>query len=258
MSKISEFVDYLNKAVGGAYVWGSQGHIIDFTTGHVTLDGKTVATSYVDWVKGRETSVTNANRALAYLADLKKKETKSVFCADCSGLGVYWLYNKKRYISADMSAASLFSACSVITRSQLKVGDFVFRHNGLRIHHIGYVVSVTGSKITVVEAMGRDSGIVSRDINASGASYWNRYGRFPELQESAVVVAPEAFFAKCGGSAVNIRSGRGTSYASYGKIALGTKMLALPDVDGWCEVAVYPEGRMVHGYMSEAYVKKET
>lgn len=48
----------------------------------------------------------------------------------------------------------------------------MFRHNGTKIHHVGVYL---GNQL-VAEAMGRDNGVVVRDINASGANYWNRYG----------------------------------------------------------------------------------
>lgn len=165
MNRITEFIDYLKSHVGDAYVWGAQGECIS------------TMKDYASWVKRMETSTKNYNRAMAFI---KKADKKPLYAFDCSGLGVYFLL-EKGLIKSDTTSRGLYSACKKITREELQVGDFVFRHNGVYIHHVGYYIG--GGK--VIEAMGRDAGVVCRDINASGTSYWNRYGRFEKLNKSA-------------------------------------------------------------------------
>ena len=81
-------------------------------------------------------------------------------------------------LKSDASSRGLYAMCETIKdRSALLPGDFVFRHNGLQIHHVGVYI---GDGL-VIECKGRDDGVVERDINASGKSYWNRYGRFAAL-----------------------------------------------------------------------------
>ncbi|MBQ9832611.1 MAG: peptidoglycan-binding protein [Clostridia bacterium] len=48
------------------------------------------------------------------------------------------------------------------------------------MHHVG--VYIGDGK--VIESIGRDYGVVERDIDASGKDYWNRYGRFTALQKA--------------------------------------------------------------------------
>ena len=55
----------------------------------------------------------------------------------------------------------------------LRPGDLVFRKNSEKYYHVG--VYVGGGQ--VVEAKGRDDGVVLRKLDASGKGYWNRYGR---------------------------------------------------------------------------------
>lgn len=165
MNRITEFTTYLKSHVGDAYVWGAQGECVS------------TMKDFASWVKRRETSTKNYNRAMAFI---KKADKKPLYAFDCSGLGVYFLL-EKGLIKSDTTAAGLYRACKKITREELREGDFVFCHNGAKIHHVGYYIG--GGK--VIEAMGRDAGVVCRDINASGAKYWNRYGRFEKLHKNA-------------------------------------------------------------------------
>lgn len=251
---IRKFVEYLESHVGDAYVWGAQGECL------TTMD------NWKSWIEKKETSATNANRAIAFVNKAKKTP---LYAFDCSGLGVRFLLDNK-LIKSDISSRGMYSSCKKIERSELRVGDFVFRHNGSRIHHVGYVVKILAGRPQIIEAMGRDAGVVCRDIDASGKTYWNRYGRFEALSNAKVqtdtsgntiviekpVEVGNCYFAECSGSQVNVRSGRSTSYSSYGKLPLGAKMLALPERDGWCEIACYLNGKLITGYMYAAYVKK--
>lgn len=250
---IRKFVEYLESHVGDAYVWGAQGECIS------AMD------DWKSWVKDMETSTTNYNRAKAFI---EKSNKRPLYAFDCSGLGVRFLLDNK-LIKSDISSRGMYSSCKKIERSELRVGDFVFRHNGSRIHHVGYVVKILSGRPQIIEAMGRDAGVVCRDIDASGKTYWNRYGRFEALSnaksqtettENIVVENPvevgSCYFAKCSGNQVNVRSGRSTSYSSYGKLPVGAKMLAMPERDGWCEIACYLNGKLITGYMYAAYVKE--
>ena len=87
---------------------------------------------------------------------------------------------ENKLISADTTAQGLYNKCTKLNdRTQLMPGDFVFRHNGTKIHHVGVYI---GDGM-VIETMGRDVGVVKRDINASGSYYWNKYGRYEKLFE---------------------------------------------------------------------------
>lgn len=164
MSRITDFLAYLDKHIGDAYVWGAQGQNLT----EMSLSERE------SFVERRETSSTNIDRALRYISRAAKKP---LYAYDCSGLIMYWFQQVKGW-SGDESSRGLYARCTKIERDDLKPGDLVFRHNGDRIHHVGVYVG-NGQ---VIEAMGRDAGVVKRDISASGANYWNRYGRHPLLQ----------------------------------------------------------------------------
>ena len=156
---IDKFIAYLQSHIGDAYVWGAQGECI------------TTMKDYASWVKRRETSTKNYNRAMTYI---KKADKKPLYAFDCSGLGVYFLL-ENGLIKGDTTAAGLYSKCKKVTRTTLQRGDFVFYHNGAKITHVGYYV---GDGWTI-EAMGRDDGVVLRRLDAGN---WNRFGRFEALQ----------------------------------------------------------------------------
>jgi peptidoglycan hydrolase-like protein with peptidoglycan-binding domain len=164
LSRLQEFIDYLEEQVkiGSIYVLGSQGQT-----------GTQITES---WIKYREHYVAyNYNRAIALWKERIKAGFTSLRAYDCSGLGIYWLYNLKRIFSGDLSANGMYGKCTPISRTSLKKGDWVFRKKTTgRKYHIGYIVD---DELNVIESMGRSDGVVKRPLNASGTSYWNAYGR---------------------------------------------------------------------------------
>ncbi|MBQ2662477.1 MAG: C40 family peptidase [Clostridia bacterium] len=159
---IDKFIEFLNSQVGKSiYVWGAQGES-DITE---------------EWIRKRENNdEKQVKRVLKLWDKLKGQGISPIHAYDCSGLIVSFLI-KNKIISGDMSSRSLYAKSTEIKREDLKAGDFVFRHNGTKIYHVGVYV---GNNM-VIECMGRDVGVVKRDINASGSTYWNRYGRFAKL-----------------------------------------------------------------------------
>lgn len=166
MSRRTDFVTWLKYHVGDAYVWGAQGEMVS------GMDNPE------KWIHGMETSTTNANRAIDFV---KKSAKNPLYAFDCSGLIMKFLM-ERGYYKSDMSSRGLYSACEKIDRSDLEPGDLVFRHNGERIHHVGVYV---GDNM-VIESKGRDDGVVMRLIDASGKSYWNRYGRLAAITDEEV------------------------------------------------------------------------
>ena len=164
-SSIGSFVTYLKKEAenGSIYVWGAQGE-------------SDISES---WIKKKETSTENANRAVKLWKKRVNAGYKNIRAFDCSGLGMFYLQNLAGIYGHDMNADSMMKECRAISREELRAGDWVFRvyRNGDKkgcAYHIGYVVS---DDLQVIEAKGRDDGVVKRGIDASGSSYWNAYGR---------------------------------------------------------------------------------
>lgn len=170
---LQNFIDYLEARarIGALYVWGGQGH-------RGLTDQQ---------IRVMETSARNANRVIA----LKNRRIsngvhpETIEYHDCSGLGMYWLQNAQHIYPYDMTADGMMSKCRKISRSEIRRGDWVFRtyqesgpdHDAGDAYHIGYVTEIRDGVVYVVEAMGRDVGVVKRDLNASGIAYWTDYGR---------------------------------------------------------------------------------
>lgn len=160
---LTGFIEYLDEQYknGCIYVWGAQGE-------------SDISES---WIKKKETSTENANRAIKLWKKRVNAGYKNIRAFDCSGLGMYYLQNITGAYSSDANANTLMNdKCSKIKkRSALKKGDWVFRVDSSgKAYHIGYVID---DSLNVIEAKGRDDGVVKRGINASGASYWNAFGR---------------------------------------------------------------------------------
>ena len=72
----------------------------------------------------------------------------------------------------------LWAMCTRVTRAELRPGDLLFRSRNGDMYHVGVYVG----RDRVIEAKGRDDGVVLRGIDASGAGYWNNFGRLKALQ----------------------------------------------------------------------------
>lgn len=171
--KIDDFVAYLNSHLGDAYVWGAQGERVD---NRADLE---------KWVRRKETSRREADRALAYI----KKATKTpLYAFDCSGLIIHWLRDIKGLIDSDINAQGLYRQCKQqgkLGAWQMQPGDFVFRYSFAKgkMAHVGVYV---GNGM-VIEAKGRDYGVVNLHLSFGG---WTHQGRHPALAEDT---APTVF-----------------------------------------------------------------
>lgn len=161
MAKLEEFVGHLEEEVknGSIYVWGAQGQGADVIS--------------EAWIKKVETSENNAARAIK----LWKKRVAEGYgdrlrAFDCSGLGMAFLQNETKTVSSDMNANGMMGKCEIITKEQARRGDWVFKVNSSgRATHIGYIVDTA---LNVVEAKGRDYGVIKSPLSKGG---WNKYGR---------------------------------------------------------------------------------
>lgn len=163
---LNDFIRMLEQEVANKslYVWGAQGQL----------------SSEVDeaWIKKRETNAANAARAIALRNKRIAEGCKNMRLFDCSGLGVYILLLLKLRKS-DTNANGLMKLCTPLEKTDLHKGDWVFRvytsgeKKGVA-YHIGYVVD---DELNVIEAKGRDDGVIKRSLNGNGATYWNAFGR---------------------------------------------------------------------------------
>ena len=164
---LDEFIAYLEEQVKNhsIYVWGAQGQGEDKIS--------------EEFIKNRETSEKNSKRAIKFWKKQVEAGYGSVLKAfDCSGLIVYWLKDIKKIFENDMTANGLMGRCRPVLKAQLEKGDWVFRVNDSgRATHVGIVAD---ESLNVIEAYGRDRGVIKRGLNEGGASYWNGFGR-PEV-----------------------------------------------------------------------------
>ena len=171
--KIDDFIAYLKSHLGDAYVWGAQGERVD---NRADLE---------KWVRRKETSRREADRALAYI----KKATKTpLYAFDCSGLIIHWLRDIRGLIDSDTNAQGLYRQCKQqgkLGAWQMQAGDLVFRYS-FAVGKMGHVGVYVGNGM-VIEAQGRDAGVVMRHLSYGG---WTHQGRHPALAED---IAPTIF-----------------------------------------------------------------
>lgn len=171
--KIDDFIAYLTSHLGDAYVWGAQGERVD---NRADLE---------KWVRRKETSHRETERALAYI---KKAAKTPLYAYDCSGLIIHWLRDIRGLIDGDTSAAGLYRQCTQkgkLAAWQMQAGDLVFRYSFAK-GKMGHVGVYVGNGM-VIEAQGRDAGIVMRHLSYGG---WTHQGRHPALAEDT---APTVF-----------------------------------------------------------------
>lgn len=156
--KASEFTEYLKEQVQNhsIYVWGAQ--------------GQKKPTITEEWIRRREKTKRNADRAIAHW----KKEVREGYgdvlrAFDCSGLGTFY-FLKHDMIDHDLNAEGLRTLCRKIGRDDVREGDMAFRISNGKAVHVGYAID----NAYVIEAKGRDVGVVKSRISG-----WDRFGRPP-------------------------------------------------------------------------------
>ena len=168
MGNLNSFIAYLHEQIANhsIYVWGAQGQ-----------QGAAITEA---WIRKRETTDKNAERAIAFW----KKQCAAGYASalrafDCSGLGVCFLL-ESGLIKSDMNANGIMGKCDKITKDKLRIGDFVFKTNSSgRATHIGYIAD---NDLNAIEAKGRDYGVTKSKL-----SDWSVYGRPPYWTEAEVM-----------------------------------------------------------------------
>jgi len=257
---MERFLEYLKAQVGCVYVWGGQGET-DITEA---------------WIRRRETSEANALRAIAFWKKQQAAGVSPLAAYDCSGLIAKFLMDN-RLSKSDISSRGLYSACDRIDREELREGDLVFRHNGEKIYHVGVYIG----EGEVIEAKGRDDGVVRRKLNASGSGYWNRFGRLPlltkagesgqtgeseqaaagEAQDEGALAQPSrpafpALYSYGGASYVFLRTQPDASAEAIGRVERKARALVLTMADGWAEVVIEDGGGYLRGWCSATHLEK--
>lgn len=165
MTKMKKLVELAHHEVevGGCYLWGGQGEGVLNTLPEVVVK--------------KETSAENAGRVLRLVANrVAKMDMSKAKYFDCSGL-VVWCLQQMGLIDKDYTANGIYNElCYAIQKDQLKGGDLCFVVKNGRMVHVGIYSKTYG----VIEAAGRDVGLVERDIKQNT---WTVFGRLRCLRD---------------------------------------------------------------------------
>lgn len=156
----ADFILYLFKQLGNMYCWGGNGQD---------------ASEYA--IDQMENSSANKLRAKTFLAKQKKAGVKEIKMYDCSGLISRWLQDHGM-AKSKCNCNNLWAMSSKITKTDLQPCDLLFRGSDADKSHVGVYV---GNGM-VIEAKGRDDGVIIRPIDAT-SNYWKYYGRLTVLNE---------------------------------------------------------------------------
>ena len=140
---------------GDPYVWGG--------------NGQTNITE--SWIR-RMDDAGDPERSIRFWQKQKEAGVTGLAAFDCSGLISRYLQDKG-IVSSKRNCNHLWGMCRAVKKAELIPGDLVFRGKPGDMYHVG----VYAGKGRVIEAKGRDDGVILRGIDASGAGYWDWFGR---------------------------------------------------------------------------------
>lgn len=158
MGKLDKALYYARKQVEhcGVYIWGGQGEKLRKLT--------------VLKLAQMESSAENAARVERFIYTHLKQFDKNTKCFDCSGLVVMALiYAGVLKAGEDLTAQQLYRRFNKVNIKNRTVGDLLFKGGPDTITHVGICISPT----EIIEAKGRDYGVVISDIDAT----WERAAR---------------------------------------------------------------------------------
>ena len=161
MKTLEEFISYLIEQIGQPYLWGGQ------HTALTPANYKTVIHKKESGRGGYTGGPTYEEAAIDFCEKKFKEGYDILYAYDCSGLGMYWLQNVKKLYRSDMNANTMMSKCELTTEKPKK-GYWVFRLDGNRASHIGYMINDQ----YLVEAKGRKYGVVKTKFKAKDWAKW--------------------------------------------------------------------------------------
>lgn len=196
MGKAQQFIDLLETQVNkGIYVWGGNGEDLNSMSNPYT------------WIRGKETSAENADRAIHLYDTRKKNGVDPIRAFDCSGL-MYWAGKQVGVFQRDIAARGIYALCKDIKAEDLKPGDFIFRvgDDGV-VRHVGMFIG-NGKYI---DDAGRDIGVRKDTFKASK---WDLFGHLSAMDddpEPPVPPQPTKQYVHPKGN-VRVREGNGVGY----------------------------------------------
>ena len=188
---LNEFIEYLKEQVGEIYIWGGQ-------------RTKLTPENYKAVIARKESDPKN-RKLVEEECEKRFAEGKSVvYGYDCSGLGVYWLYNFKHLWPGDVNANTMMSRCvDLDTPEPPERGWWVFKLSGKRATHIGYMID----NEYLIEAKGRKYGVVKAKWREGDWSCWGIPKIFEdEIRYPAPPAPPSDKYVLVVGGSVNVRT----------------------------------------------------
>lgn len=256
MNLLDEFIEYLKQQVGEPYVWGGQ---------HTKLTPE----NYKEVIRRKENSEEHADAAISHCKKLFDEGATVLYAYDCSGLGCYWLYNLMHLYKSDVNANIMMSRCELKDDSPKK-GWWVFRLDGKRASHIGYMIDDQ----YLIEAKGRKYGVVKTKFKSKDWACWGIPNVFksdingdsdpqedlPSKDEEPIVepIKEPQTYVEVVGNSVNVRAGDNdkskllfTAHSKAGYKAKGIKH----DSDLFELIEIAPSGwYCIKTYKGDAYI----
>ena len=176
MKSLSNFIVYLQEQIGQPYLWGGQ-HTRLTPENYVSLIEKKEAGR-----GGYKDGESYAQAAIEFCRKKFQTGAKVLYAYDCSGLGCYWLCNLTHLFKCDVNANTMMGRC-LLQKEPPQRGWWVFRLNGKRASHIGYMID----NQYLIEAKGRKYWVVITKFKAKDWACWG----IPKVFEKELSPLPE-------------------------------------------------------------------
>lgn len=151
---LNDFNIYLIDQITMPYLWGGQ---------HTKLTPQ----NYKEVIARKESKEENRRLVEQYCEKMFAEGYEVLYAYDCSGLGCYWLYNLEHLYKCDVNANTMMGRCEL--KDDLpKKGWWVFRLDGKRAVHIGYMIDDK----YLIEAKGRKYGVVKTEFKSKDWDCW--------------------------------------------------------------------------------------
>ena len=225
---VSAFIAYLLSQVGQPYLWGGQ-HTKLTPENYVRVIEKKEAG------RGKYPDGTTYAQAVIDFCQAKFDAGAAVLYAyDCSGLGCWWLCNLTHLYKCDVNANTMMHRCELRAEPPKK-GWWVFRLDGKRASHIGYMIDDQ----YLIEAKGRRYGVVKTKFREKDWACWGIPRVFADEltpQPEPPVPVPEQQVEVVGKS-VNVRTSDSTKGMILFTAHRGDRFLFLAVApSGWYEI----------------------
>lgn len=170
---LSDFIQYLTDQIGQPYLWGGQ---------HTRLTPETyeaIINKREDGRGGYPDGETYAEAAISFCKKKFDAGATVLYAYDCSGLGVYWIYNLMKLWKSDVNANTMMHRCELVETEPHK-GYWLFKTDDKgKAGHIGYMIDDE----YLIEAKGRKHGVVKTKYRAKD---WNAVG-IPEVFRDEII-----------------------------------------------------------------------